>query len=428
MSIITFTAILEILFLLPLAKSNYTEVDCNNVHLKECACVFDDNSIFKMGCEAYLESSNTYLPNIKAQFVSIKQTFVTWPTIPEVYLNYTIFMDLSYNQIDIIGNISNILNIQYLNLSNNIIARINPDICRLHDMYVLDLSFNLLEVINFEDFLCSTDTDVPNEDDSISNVYSVLEYLILKGNRIKKIHNLDLLYTGMPILGLFDVSKNQLTEINIASVSKSSKNLLKKIFMITEQSDAVKYVANLINQKIKIYTDFSNNSISYVHFNFREIYSVIIDQLPITTNLLLRFVSVDLSSNNIVCNCDLYDDVRFVVHDMNYLIPLNLNFVFLSTVIANKLECNSTIGIKPIFNSVYSRNEDDTIFCKNKSVLLTNGSDLNLSETTTNKQIETTTLDYESLDSISKSNNSKLNLLKSYSKFCFVLAILIIFA
>lgn len=341
------------------------DYNCNDENLNICSCKFDDNDIMHvltMECSSYLHNRLNILPNLIINKLSVKNSFTSWPIIPSIYTNTTFYLDLSFNKIDSIGDLNYLDHIQFLNLSNNLITKINPRICSLKEMYIIDLRNNFLETLSIEDFICDTEQGSLEESDGI---FSVLEYIFLANNRIKYINNLDLVFVGMPILSVFDVSNNQLVEINIDQISQNSKNVLNKLSQAIQKFDNLESFMTPINQKTRYYYSFKNNSIQRVNFNFKMIYSAIMSILPISKNLFLRFISINLKSNNITCDCNLYDDISFILDEDSSLLDLNINI--LKTYISI-LECKSKGNVKQIMVSLYNKYENESMFCDKKIV------------------------------------------------------------
>jgi Leucine-rich repeat (LRR) protein len=115
--------------------------------------------------------------------ISITNTYTMFPTIPVSYLSLPNF-DLAHNKIQVIGDLTNLANTLSFFVENNLIKELpKTALCSLTKCQVIDLSYNLLEVIYFEDFVCDTTTSDLN---TTSNyVFSSLLQLSLAGNFIK---------------------------------------------------------------------------------------------------------------------------------------------------------------------------------------------------------------------------------------------------
>ena len=294
--------------------SRVRKLDCNDAELtKLCECVMDvqNNYMVQIECSSYLSNESNKLPDLQAQTVSAKKAYTKWPAVPKSYLK-VVTLDLSINKITKIGDLTNLKNLQFLNISFNLLDEINPAICTLRDLYALDLSFNLLQVLKMENFVCETDSSVLST--KTNYIFSNLEYLFLLGNKIKQINNLDLLIVGMPILSSFDISFNQIKEINVSKLSVNSINVMKKLNQVIKAYNNREFFVNTISQRTEFVYCFSNNVIESLFFNFGEIYNFIADVIPITDNLLLRFSSILLENNRINCDCGLYKDFNFLVN------------------------------------------------------------------------------------------------------------------
>ena len=115
--------------------------------------------------------------------ISIPNTYTMFPTIPVSYLSLPNF-DLAHNRIEAIGDLTNLANTLSFFVENNLIRELpKTALCSLTKCQVIDLSYNLLETIYFEDFVCDTTTSDIN---TTSNyVFSSLLQLSLAGNLIK---------------------------------------------------------------------------------------------------------------------------------------------------------------------------------------------------------------------------------------------------
>jgi len=350
--------------------SKVTKVDCADPELaKACVCVLDDQrDMIQIGCGNYLSDENNKLPDLPAQIVSAKKAYTRWPDVPKSYVN-TGLLDLSINKIQKIGDLTNLKNLQYFNISFNLLTEINPQICTLKDLYVLDLSYNALEILYMEDFVCETDTSVFN---TTSNyLFSNLEYVFLIGNKIKEINNLDLLLVGMPIISEFEISFNQIKHINISEVSVNSKNVIEKMNQVIKTYNNREYFANTISQRTEFGYFFTDNGIESVYFNFEGIYNAITDVIPISDNLLLRFSSILLDTNQIICDCGIYKDFNFLANGPFYesIYYSNLSSTFLAAT-----QC-STVSDKVSILSVLLDNKLDIVssFCDSQNIVTSSG-------------------------------------------------------
>ena len=180
-----------------LANATLTQIDCKDTQLNDnCVCAFDqDQNLLVMECQNLLDATSSKLPDVKAQTVIVQGSFSSWPVVPASY-NYTKAMALSENKLTSIGDLSNLINLKYLNLSYNEIKKIGPSLATLKELVMLDLSMNYLEELHFENFIFSTEKNTLNKDGNDA-IFSKLQYLFIYGNLIKTIYNLDLMFIGM---------------------------------------------------------------------------------------------------------------------------------------------------------------------------------------------------------------------------------------
>jgi hypothetical protein len=154
-----------------------------------CSITSTTRGVVSMTCGGtYLtNATQNTLPPIRTtnvpQGVRITKTYTMFPAIPVSYLSLTNF-DLSKNQITSIGDLTNLANTLSFLVGYNLIKELpKTALCSLTKCQVIDLSYNLLEVIFFEDFVCDTTTSDLN---TTSNyVFSSLLQLSLAGNFIK---------------------------------------------------------------------------------------------------------------------------------------------------------------------------------------------------------------------------------------------------
>ena len=115
--------------------------------------------------------------------ITIPNTYTMFPTIPVSYLFLPTF-DLAHNRIEAIGDLTNLANTLSFFVENNLIRELpKTALCSLTKCQVMDLSYNLLETIYFEDFVCDTTTSDLNM--TSNYVFSSLLELLLAGNLIK---------------------------------------------------------------------------------------------------------------------------------------------------------------------------------------------------------------------------------------------------
>lgn len=105
-----------------------------------------------------------------------------------------VFLDLTANHLQDISAVQNLINLQALRLSTNIISTIDPKTMQsLTKLRYLDLSFNYLRKLSFNIFPKS------------------LTHLSLQSSRIPTLYYEDLYY---PSLEMFDIARNGLTSID----------------------------------------------------------------------------------------------------------------------------------------------------------------------------------------------------------------------
>ena len=106
-----------------------------------------------------------------------------FPTVPISYLPLT-NLNLINNKIPSLGDLTNLPNLLTFFMGYNLISELTPQLgCALTQCERMDFSYNRLETIYLEYFVCDTNTNMLN---TTSNyVFSSLHVLILTGNSIK---------------------------------------------------------------------------------------------------------------------------------------------------------------------------------------------------------------------------------------------------
>ena len=205
---------------------------------------------------------------------------------------------------------SNLISLNYLNLTNNLISKINPEICRLKKLVALDLSYNLIEVLSFKVFLCDLDLDLESSEFKFNDILSSLKYLGLSNNKIKEICKLDLLFIGMPFVSLFEISGNKLINLKIRNLSNISINLLN---IYKEKVNNSKSLVSLFEKtfnSMHLYSfDILENPIERVQIKFETLFNAIKNVVNGDFNLLKKFNSFRIKSLN--CDCNFYNDLKF---------------------------------------------------------------------------------------------------------------------
>jgi hypothetical protein len=290
------------------------------------------------------------VPEMSVKTLKVSNGFTQWPVTYLPFYNATI-VDFSQNKIDAVGDLSSFMNVQNLNLSNNIINKLNPDLCKLNDLHTLDLSHNALDTIDMGYFFC-------NNNNSVSN----LQWLYLNGNSIKSLNKLDLLFIALPLMVNFDISSNQLDLISIESLSQSSIDFLNNLK--GEVGSIKQAIVDRINSINSFNYLFINNLIKHVSFNFELIYNSVTNVLPISDNLLLRFSSINLKSNSILCDCKLSKDINFILQG-----PFS-DSPYYSNLTETSLFSTQCSNLKSKYSMASMANNKKLNLCQNK----TNGS------------------------------------------------------
>lgn len=346
----------------PNVNCKSSKVDCKDAALtKSCSCSYEDqNSLMQMICNSYLPDSSSKLPEIAAAMVSVKKAYNKWPTISKTFQKTVVF-DLSVNKIDSIGDLSNLLAVQYMNLSINSITKINPDICKLLDLFLLDLSYNQIEVLKIEDFVCETTSNKLNK--NTNYLFSNLQYLFLIGNKIKQILRLDLIFVAMPLLTELELAGNEISSINVNDLSVNSYNVLAKVKSVIDQYNNEDYFIQGISSTTQFYFGFTQNLIQSVYFNFEAIYNGVTSVIGISDNLLIKFGSIDLVMNPINCDCHLFKDFDFIVNgpfgDSQYYSNFT-ETLLVQTECANPNDNNAALNM---FYSVFNQETVENTFC-----------------------------------------------------------------
>ena len=322
--------IFSLIFLLnsPLLNCEFIKVGCNDYELSiNCQCYLDNlQNNLEMKCNSMLNSLMNKLPAYSVATLKVINSFNEWPKIPHACKN-TIALILGDNQIKSIGDLTNLAALQFLNLSNNRISKIESSIGKLKQLHLLDLSFNLLEVIHFENFIINSDRyyyEPANE------IFSKLECLLLNGNRIKQIYNLDTAFIGMPILSILQLDSNMIKTVEIPYLSQHSLNIIFKAKQaLSKNSTYLQFISASRQNNYNYYYGFNYNWITRVHFNFQEIFKDLFE--PYAHSFLNRFLSIYIISENskVACDCEIYKDLSFLVRKRaeafgNEQIPRNI--------------------------------------------------------------------------------------------------------
>jgi Leucine-rich repeat (LRR) protein len=231
-----FVSFLSILALIVVDKVNATflSADCS-LDSNECKCGFDFAQNYSiMICQSILEPDQNRLPSLPCHILRVVNGFDRWPVIPFDGKSKEGLL-LSENQIDTIGDLTNLDNLEYLNISHNRITKINSSMSSLQKLALLDLSFNLLEQFHFEDLVPYT---FKNSFDYSQPISGTLEYLFLNRNQIKQIINFDLALVGMPLCNVIALDDNMLTSLDVFVLSQQSQNVIEKIKQALTTNDS----------------------------------------------------------------------------------------------------------------------------------------------------------------------------------------------
>ncbi len=289
-------------------NGTFNKIDCNDSELNTiCQCAYDDTQDYIiMACQSILDASLNRLPPIAGTVVRVINSYDRWPIIPAAAIK-TFALFLSENQIDSIGDLKNLAKLQYFNMSHNQIRKIDSSISTLTELYLLDVSFNLIEDFRFEDL-------VPNSDKNTFDsepIFSKLKYLILNGNRIKQIYNFDLVFTAMPVCNFVTLDLNMITNLDVTGLSHQSHNVIDKIKEALKTNSS--FLDVLLAQNTNgYYYGFNANLITSFNVNFREILNDIF--APYRAIFFTRFLSISLvsESGKIICECNTILDISFL--------------------------------------------------------------------------------------------------------------------
>lgn len=327
--------------------------DCQNncyqlINNSKCNCSIDyTNTNLIITCSDFISNDEIKLPNITANKVKVVSGLTKWPHIPENFIN-TARLDFSFNRIVSIGDLSNCHNLRTLNCSHNRLIDIPNSLIKVKNLISLDLSFNLIEYLNMELFM----TSVSNFE--ILYFWSELRYLDLSWNRIKIVANMDSFIFGMPFLIQFDLSNNQIIQINITNISQNSEKISQLIKKKYETGVLVEFVyatCNFIYNQLDNYFLFlNNNQIEYFEFGFKEIYQTFmkINGFISDDYLYVRFTSILLGSERINCSCGLFEDFNFLINgplnESQYFESLNKSLLASTQCKANNNESINIIS------------------------------------------------------------------------------------
>jgi len=309
-----FVSFLSILALIVVDKVNATflSADCS-LDSNECKCGFDFAQNYSiMICQSILEPDQNRLPSLPCHILRVVNGFDRWPVIPFDGKSKEGLL-LSENQIDTIGDLTNLDNLEYLNISHNRITKINSSMSSLQKLALLDLSFNLLEQFHFEDLVPYT---FKNSFDYSQPISGTLEYLFLNRNQIKQIINFDLALVGMPLCNVIALDDNMLTSLDVFVLSQQSQNVIEKIKQALTTNDS--YLDIFEYRKMEgNYYGFNLNLITRFNVNFKVILNDVFARYK--SIFLKRFLSISLVSERdveIACDCNTYLGLSFILEQL----------------------------------------------------------------------------------------------------------------
>ena len=337
--------------------NSFAEINCQDeaFNRSSCICLIDSlNSFLAISCKDYLMNDDNKLPNISAQYIKIVLGLTKWPYIPSCFKS-SLYADFSYNFIESIGDLSNLKSVRMLNVSKNLLTKIPNNLAQIKGLLSLDLSFNSIEVVDLEYFFY--------EYNSCS-----LIYLYLGNNRIKIVNNLDLFIFGMFQLIQFDLSFNEINQVNVGNISKYSKNFVKKanIWFTTDlMVDRIFRILSYTNYMLLL----NDNQIEYVNFGLKALYEVLMEiNANISVDYLFRKVSsAFLRNNKITCNCGLFDDLNFLV---NGVFNTSQYFESFGTSLIAYTQCQTKENKKiNLISNLIAGNSSRSQFCENSKAV-----------------------------------------------------------
>jgi hypothetical protein len=106
------------------------------------------------------------------------------------------------------------------------------------------------------------------------------------------------------------MSSNLLTNISINLISQISTSAYTEFYKFTDL-DKYEKEANFLRNIS--YISFSNNTLTSVKFDFKQIYTYMTSLVEIDELVYLTFTSLMFYENKVKCSCDIYDDFKFLV-------------------------------------------------------------------------------------------------------------------
>lgn len=307
-----------------------------------CNCSFDEEqSSLIINCDSYLEQNHNIFPDITALEVVAINVFTKWPYIPESF-NKTSYIHLEFNRIESIDELSNLNQLTYLNLSYNLLTRMNPDICKLKKLLALDLSFNMIQILDMQDFICGSGAD-------LNGIMSSLRYLAVNNNKIKHLYSFDMFFIGMFWLRDFYINDNLIKYIIVDRISdQTANNLIDELNKAFHKNDSIKTeFENAIYGVMFKSLNFSNNPIELVRFNFEIIFNSFTKIASIENYFYMKFSSIELKELN--CDCNFFNDLKFLLKEFFF----GKKYLIFSTIfLANCRNLNN----QSLINIIYEQN------------------------------------------------------------------------
>jgi hypothetical protein len=281
-------------------NATFLSADCL-LDTNECKCGFDLAQKYSiMICQSILEPNQNRLPSLPGNVQRAINAFDRWPLIPPDAKTKGGLL-LSENQIDSIGDLTYLDNLEYLNISHNKITKINSSMSSLQKLSLLDLSYNLIEEFNFEDLVPNADKISFNYSQSI---FGSLTYLFLIGNQIKQIYNFDLTFVAMPLCNVIALDDNMLASLDVFVLSQKSQNVIEKVKQALVINDSYLTIFETTFED-PFYYGFNLNLITRFNVNFKVILNEVFKRYK--KIFLKRFLSISLIAEKevkISCDCN----------------------------------------------------------------------------------------------------------------------------
>lgn len=277
---------------------NDGNIDCNSLGQNDyknisynCSCFYkSEENMLNIECRSFDDLNTLIFPDFDFQSIHIENAFSKWPKIPNAFSTLS-SLNMGNNRIESIGNLNNLFNLQFLNMSFNLIEQLSPTICILQNLVSLDLSYNKIEFINFKSFFCFANYHVKT---------SSIEYLYLQGNQIKDLFYLDYFLFGFIFVKHMNMSHNKISKIEIGNITQIPVEMANQIVY------GSKYGINMSS----LVFDLSHNSIKRINLNLIHILHIFAEIDVMKKYISLKVSSFIFKSNPIFCDCYFYDDLK----------------------------------------------------------------------------------------------------------------------